>query len=81
MLSLMLTRSNQEYIIKVSQFIDKVKCYRYVWFHISDCLAIPLLNNLISSNVKFEWHPSHQQAIDKIKKVIGTEIVRTLLLF
>jgi hypothetical protein len=24
--------------------------------------------------VKFEWHSSHQQAFDKIKKVIGTEI-------
>jgi hypothetical protein len=24
--------------------------------------------------VKFEWHSSHQQAFDKIKKVIGTEM-------
>jgi hypothetical protein len=24
--------------------------------------------------VKFEWHSSHHQAFDKIKKVIGTEI-------
>jgi hypothetical protein len=34
------------------------------------------LTNLTSSKVKvkFEWHSSHQQAIDKIKKVIGTEI-------
>jgi hypothetical protein len=26
------------------------------------------------SKVKFEWHSSHQQAFDKIKKVIGTEM-------
>jgi hypothetical protein len=32
------------------------------------------LTSLTSSKVKFEWHPSHQQAFDKIKKVIGTEI-------
>jgi hypothetical protein len=32
------------------------------------------LTNLTSSNVKFEWHSSHQKAFDKIKKVIGTKI-------
>jgi hypothetical protein len=32
------------------------------------------LNNLTSSNVKFEWHSSHQQAFDEIKKVIGPDI-------
>jgi hypothetical protein len=32
------------------------------------------LTSLTSSKVKFEWHSSHQQAFDKIKKVIGTEI-------
>jgi hypothetical protein len=32
------------------------------------------LTSLTSSMVKFEWHSSHQQAFDKIKKVIGTEI-------
>jgi hypothetical protein len=31
------------------------------------------LTSLTSSKVKFEWHSSHQQAFDKIKKVIGTE--------
>jgi hypothetical protein len=30
---------------------------------------------LISSKVKFEWHSSHQQAFDKIKKVIATEVL------
>jgi hypothetical protein len=33
-----------------------------------------------SSKVKFEWHSSHQQAFDEIKKVIGTEI-RVLLCY
>jgi hypothetical protein len=33
------------------------------------------LNSLTSSKVKFEWHSSHQQAFDKIKKVIGTEVI------
>jgi hypothetical protein len=32
------------------------------------------LTSLTSSKVKFEWHSSHQQAFDKIKKVIGTHI-------
>jgi hypothetical protein len=32
------------------------------------------LTSLTSSKVKFEWHSSHKQAFDKIKKVIGTEI-------
>jgi hypothetical protein len=32
------------------------------------------LTSLTSSKVKFEWHSSHQQAFDKIKKVIGIEI-------
>jgi hypothetical protein len=32
------------------------------------------LTSLTSSKVKFEWHSSHQQAFENIKKVIGTEI-------
>jgi hypothetical protein len=32
------------------------------------------LTSLTSSKVKFEWRSSYQQAFDKIKKVIGTEI-------
>jgi hypothetical protein len=32
------------------------------------------LTSLTSSKVKFEWHSSHQQAFNKIKKFIGTEI-------
>jgi hypothetical protein len=33
------------------------------------------LISLTSSNVKFKWHSSHQQAFDKIKKIIGTEVL------
>jgi hypothetical protein len=33
------------------------------------------LTSLTSSKVKFEWHSSHQQTFDKIKKVIGTEVL------
>jgi hypothetical protein len=33
------------------------------------------LTSLTSRKVKFEWHSSHQQAFDKIKKVIGTEVL------
>jgi hypothetical protein len=33
------------------------------------------LTSLTSSKVKFEWYSSHQQAFDKIKKVIGTEVL------
>jgi hypothetical protein len=34
-----------------------------------------LLTSLKSNKVKFELHSSHQQAIDKIKNFIGTEIL------
>jgi hypothetical protein len=33
------------------------------------------LTSLTSSKIKFEWHSSHQQAFDEIKKVIGTEVL------
>jgi RNase H-like domain found in reverse transcriptase len=33
------------------------------------------LTSLTSNNVKFEWLLSHQQAFDKIKKVIETELL------
>jgi RNase H-like domain found in reverse transcriptase len=33
------------------------------------------LTSLASSQVKFEWLSSHQQAIEKIKKDIGTEVL------
>jgi hypothetical protein len=33
------------------------------------------LTIIISRKVKFEWYSSHQQVFDKIKKVIGTEVL------
>jgi hypothetical protein len=36
------------------------------------------LTSLTSSKVKFEWHSSHQQAFDKIKKVIGMKVLHFL---
>jgi hypothetical protein len=33
------------------------------------------LTSLTSSKVKFEWYSSHQQAFDKIKKVIEMEVL------
>jgi hypothetical protein len=33
------------------------------------------LTSLTSSKVNFEWHSSHQQAFENIKKVIGTEVL------
>jgi RNase H-like domain found in reverse transcriptase len=33
------------------------------------------LTSVTSSKVKFEWLPTHQQAFDKIKKVIETEVL------
>jgi hypothetical protein len=33
------------------------------------------LTSLTSSKVKFEWHSSHQQAFEKIKKVIENEVI------
>jgi hypothetical protein len=33
------------------------------------------LTSLTSSKVKFEWHSSHHQAFEKVKKVIGKEVL------
>jgi RNase H-like domain found in reverse transcriptase len=55
------------------QFIGIVNYYSNMWFCRSELLAP--LTSLTSSNVKFEWLPSHQQAFDKIKKVIETEVL------
>jgi hypothetical protein len=44
-----------------------------MWYRRSELLAP--LTSLISSKVKFEWHSSHQQAFDKIKRGIGTEVL------
>jgi RNase H-like domain found in reverse transcriptase len=44
-----------------------------MWFRRSELLAP--LTSLKSCNVKFEWLPSHQQAFDKIKTVIETEVL------
>jgi hypothetical protein len=55
---------------ELRQFIGIVNHYRDMWFCRSELLAP--LTSLTSSKVKFEWHSSHQQAFDKIKKVIGT---------
>jgi RNase H-like domain found in reverse transcriptase/Reverse transcriptase (RNA-dependent DNA polymerase) len=58
---------------ELCQFIGIVNYYRNMWFHRSELLAP--LTSLTSGNVKFEWLPSHQQAFDKIKKVIETEVL------
>jgi hypothetical protein len=57
---------------ELRQFIGIVNYYRNMWFRRSE-LLVPL-TSLTSSKVKFEWLPSHQQAFDKIKKVIETEV-------
>jgi hypothetical protein len=33
------------------------------------------LTSLTSTKVKFEWHSPHQKAFEKIKKVIGSEVI------
>jgi hypothetical protein len=58
---------------ELCQFIGKVNYYRDMWFRRSELLAP--LTSLTSSNVKFEWLSSHQQAFDKFKKVIETEVL------
>ena len=58
---------------ELHRFIGIVNCYCDMWFRRSELLAP--LTSLISSNVKFVWLPSHQQAFDKIKKVIETEVL------
>jgi RNase H-like domain found in reverse transcriptase len=44
-----------------------------MWLHRSELLTP--LTSLTSSNVKFEWLTNHQQAFEKIKKVIETEVL------
>ena len=44
-----------------------------MWFRRSELLAP--LNSLTSSKVKFEWLSTHQQAFERIKKGIGTEVL------
>jgi RNase H-like domain found in reverse transcriptase len=44
-----------------------------MWFYQSELLAA--LTSLASSNNKFEWLLTHHQAFEKIKKVIGTEVL------
>ena len=58
---------------ELRQFIGIVNYYRNMWFHRSELLAP--LTSLTSSKVKFEWLSSYQQGIDKIKKVIETEVL------
>jgi hypothetical protein len=33
------------------------------------------MTSLTSSKIKFEWNSSHQKALGKIEKVIGTEVL------
>ena len=58
---------------ELRQFIGIVNYYRDMWFRRSDLLAAWI--SLTSSKVKFEWLSTHQQAFDKIKKVIRTEVL------
>jgi RNase H-like domain found in reverse transcriptase len=44
-----------------------------MWFRRNELLAP--LTSLTSNDVKFEWLPSHQQAIDTIQKDIETEVL------
>jgi hypothetical protein len=57
----------------IKLYIGTVNDYRDMWFRRSEILSP--LTSLTSSKVKFEWHSYHQQVIDKIKKVIGTELL------
>ena len=58
---------------ELRQFIGIVNYYRDMWFRRSELLAP--LTSLTSNKVKFEWLSTHQQAFEKIKKVIGTEVL------
>jgi hypothetical protein len=58
---------------ELRNFIGIVNYYHDMLFCRSELLAP--LTSLTSSNVKFEWLSSHQQAFDKIKKVIEIEVL------
>jgi hypothetical protein len=62
---------------ELRHFIGIVNYYPNMWFRRSELLSP--LSSLTSSNVKFEWLPTHQLAFDKIndkiKKVIETEVL------
>jgi hypothetical protein len=63
---------------ELRQFIGIVNYYRNMWFCRSELLAP--MTSLTSSKVKFEWLPSHQLAFDKIKKVIETEVLFSIII-
>jgi Reverse transcriptase (RNA-dependent DNA polymerase) len=53
---------------ELRQFIGIVNYYRNMWFCKSELLAP--LTSLTSGNIKFEWLPSHQQALTKSKRYL-----------
>ena len=61
-------------VFPIKVLMDRiVSYYRNMWFRRSELLAP--LTSLTSRKVKFEWLSTHQQAFEKIKKVIGTEVL------
>ena len=54
---------------ELRQFIGIVNYYRDMWFCRSELLAP--LTSLTSSKVKFDWLPSHQQALIKSKMLLN----------
>jgi hypothetical protein len=53
---------------ELRHFISMVNFYRNKCFHRSELLAP--LTSLTSSKVKFEWLPTHQQALIKSKRLL-----------
>jgi hypothetical protein len=74
MQSLILRHPKQEKKKQLHQIIDRVNYFRNMWFCRSTLIQDPLTSPTLSK-VKFEWHLSHEQAFDKIKKVIVTEVL------
>ena len=56
-------------IRQVPMFVGSVKYYMYIWSRRSHLLQP--LTSLTSTEVRFEWTNSEQQAFDKIKQIVA----------
>ena len=58
---------------QLRRFIGMVNYYRDMWVRRSETLAP--LTSLTSKDVKWEWTEVHQQAFDKMKKIVAREVL------
>jgi len=58
---------------QLRRFLGMINYYRDMWIHRSEVLAP--LTRLTSVNVKFQWTDVEQTAFEKIKRIVGREVL------